>query len=504
MSSPTSSSNPTLESAPSTQSSRLLNVIVVDDTNLFRTIMVDALSSLNQVSVVGKAVNGTECLDLLAKLPEVDVVFLDIEMPVMNGLETLRVIRQRFPTLLVVMVSGHNKTNVDITIEALSLGAYDFISKPEGASCGASLEQLRKQLFVLTRSIAWQRSQEALRIRQQAMDKTGTARTNQVSADFPAASTLETPMKPLKNNDAPPTVAGDSGSVSVNNFEIKGVTSVASTASMANAISVGSIIKEPAVAKRMQPTKTPQSNEVKPLITPKAITNKIAQPSAVTAPVIASKLVADANGQNSDTVAIPKVKRLPVPPKVLLIGISTGGPAALMQFIPKLPSNLGLPVLVVQHMPPKFTQSLADSLNSNTSLTVKEGEQGEVLKPNVVYIAPGGFHMEVETSPKGEAVLNINQKPAINSCRPSVDVLLKSIPAVFGHQTVSVIMTGMGRDGCEGIRYLKQMGGTYCITQSKESCVVYGMPKAIDDQGLNDESVPLSQLAARLGALLGK
>jgi two-component system, chemotaxis family, protein-glutamate methylesterase/glutaminase len=455
----------------------MLNALVVDDTNLFRTIMAEALNSLAQVTVVGKATNGTECLELLAALPEIDVVFLDVEMPVMNGLETLRVIRQRHPKMLVVMVSGHNKTNMDITIEALSLGAYDFIGKPEGASGGDSQEQLRKQLFVLTRSIIWQRSQDKMRARHQALGRTKTSRVSNVSSDFPIATTLDEAL-PLKNE--PSTAA---------TFEIKGVIPAKATP-QSNSASIAKPIPQPSPRRSVQPTANQTATVSQQT---NRSTSQANQPTVVEKPE-----------QSKKTISTAKVKRLTVTPKVLLIGISTGGPAALMQLIPKLPSNLGLPVLVVQHMPPKFTQSLADSLNANTGLTIKEAVHGETLQPNVVYIAPGGFHMEVEAGAKGEAIVNINQKPPVNSCRPSVDVLFKSAPAVFKNNTLSVVMTGMGKDGCEGVRYLKQTVGTYCVTQSEESCVVYGMPKAVDDEHLNDESVPLNNLATRICELLGK
>ena len=475
MSSPTSSNS---TRAYATKSSRLLNVLVVDDTSLFRTIMAEALNSLAQVTVIGKATNGTECLELLDARPEADVVFLDVEMPVMNGLETLRVIRQRHPEMLVVMVSGHNKANMDITIEALSLGAYDFIGKPEGASGGDSQEQLRKQLFVLTRSIIWQRSQDKMRARHQALGKTKTSQVSNVSADFPVATTLDEAL-PLKNE---PSTAGA--------FEIKGVIPTKATP-QGNSASVAKPITQNPSRSGQATTATSQTATVSKQ------TNRSAQQA--NQPTVAEK-----PERSKRTISTAKVKHLTVTPKVLLIGISTGGPAALMELIPKLPSNLGLPVLVVQHMPPKFTQSLADSLNANTALTIKEAVHGETLKPNVVYIAPGGFHMEIEAGAKGEAIVNINQKPPVNSCRPSVDVLFKSAPAVFKNNTLSVVMTGMGKDGCEGVRYLKQTVGTYCITQSEESCVVYGMPKAVDDEHLNDESVPLNNLATRICELLGK
>ncbi len=188
---------------------------------------------------------------------------------------------------------------------------------------------------------------------------------------------------------------------------------------------------------------------------------------------------------------------------VLAIGISTGGPNALRQVIPRLPGNLGVPVLIVQHMPPSFTKALAESLDRESELTVKEAEDGETLQPGVAYIAPGGQHLAVrlDKNPAGDRVaVVINQDPPVNSCRPSVDVLLKSLPPVYGGRVLVAIMTGMGNDGAAGVAQIKAKGG-YCLTQTEETCVVYGMPRAVDEAGLSDEKAPLDQIAARLIAL---
>lgn len=188
------------------------------------------------------------------------------------------------------------------------------------------------------------------------------------------------------------------------------------------------------------------------------------------------------------------------------IGISTGGPNALAELVPNLPADLGVPVFIVQHMPPGFTASLAHHLDLKSRLRVKEGEDGEPVAPGVVYIAPGGRHMILRRyTPAGESqprlVIGLNDNPPENSCRPSVDVLFRSLATQYEGRLLAVVMTGMGSDGLEGVRTLKRQG-TPCLTQSERTCVVYGMPQAVDEAGLSDESVPLPFLAQRITQLL--
>ena len=180
--------------------------------------------------------------------------------------------------------------------------------------------------------------------------------------------------------------------------------------------------------------------------------------------------------------------------KSIAIGISTGGPLSLQKLVPKLIHNINCPVFIVQHMPPKFTKSLADRLNSMSSLTVVEAEDNSEVKKNTVYIAPGGSHMKVMKNGFGAPKIKITDLPSDTLHRPSVDVTLDSIVDVYGKQTLGVIMTGMGKDGLEGIKKLKALGGR-AIAQDEQSCVVYGMPKAIVDNNLADVILPLEKIS---------
>ena len=190
----------------------------------------------------------------------------------------------------------------------------------------------------------------------------------------------------------------------------------------------------------------------------------------------------------------------------MVIGISTGGPNALLAFIPSLKGDLGVPIFLVQHMPKHFTTPLAESLNKRSSLTVKEAEHNEIILPDTVYIAPGGRHMVVsrnlqDFSPGDGSRIGLNDDPPVNSCRPSADVLFSSVARVYGRHVLAVVMTGMGGDGMQGSRDVRERGG-YCISQSDDTCVVYGMPKAVNDAGLSNETVPLDRMAQRVMRLV--
>lgn len=193
------------------------------------------------------------------------------------------------------------------------------------------------------------------------------------------------------------------------------------------------------------------------------------------------------------TPARPSVRR--GKSEIIVIGISTGGPNALNQMLPRLPGDLGVPVLIVQHMPPVFTKSLAASLDKKCALTVKEAENGENILPNVAYIAPGGKQMKLVAGTDGQhRRIKITDDPPENSCRPSVDYLFRSVGDYYVGRTTAVIMTGMGSDGTKGLEILKDKSA-FIIGQDESSCVVYGMPKAPAELGYLDVIAPLGKIA---------
>lgn len=366
-------------------------ILVVDDTVVYRRILTDIIAGLKDAEVVGSAPNGVIALK---KIPTVnpDVVLLDVEMPEMDGLETLKIIKRDYPEISVIMISGVSSTSADLTIKALANGALDFIKKPEGDKFDENVALLSKQIAALLQMHRARRYTRAAR----------AIRTGPVAEI------------PVERPPAPPP---------------------------------------PRLVK-------------------------------------------------------PAAEMYPAPPgrfDLLAIGSSTGGPEALTHIIPKLPANLNVPVLLVQHMPPMFTASMAKNLDRLSALRVKEAEDGELIKPNVVYVAPGGFHMVIRPAEGGEKgyQIVINDLPPVKSCRPSVDVLFRSIAEVHGRGVLSVVLTGMGDDGADGVLALKRQG-TYCLAQSEKTCVVYGMPRAVDEANLSNERVDLDDIADRLLFKLGR
>lgn len=191
-----------------------------------------------------------------------------------------------------------------------------------------------------------------------------------------------------------------------------------------------------------------------------------------------------------------------VTPQVVVLGISTGGPEALTNMMPHLPGDLAAPLLIVQHMPPKFTKSLADDLNNKCALTVAEAEHGQKCEPGLALVAPGGRQMKVRKA-GCDVFIDITDDPPEKSCRPSVDYLFRSVAHAYGAAALAVIMTGMGSDGTLGCRLMKRKGSPI-IAQDQASCVVYGMPKEPIEEGLADVIAPLDRIADEIVHLVGQ
>jgi two-component system chemotaxis response regulator CheB len=183
---------------------------------------------------------------------------------------------------------------------------------------------------------------------------------------------------------------------------------------------------------------------------------------------------------------------------IIAIGISTGGPRALAEMLPKLPAKIGVPIVIVQHMPPLFTQSLAKSLDNKCAISVREAVDGEPLNPDVAYIAPGGKQMKIVAGADGhQRVIKITDDPAENSCKPSVDYLFRSVADHYVGRATGVIMTGMGSDGTKGLHAMKD-NGAMVIAQDESTCVVFGMPKDPIESGIADIVAPLDRIAEEI------
>ncbi len=376
-----------------------LKVLVVDDTLTYRMILSNIVSGLEDVELVGTAVNGKLALAKI-KESQPDLVFLDIIMPEMDGLEALGRIKKDFPGVDVIMVSGMSHESADITVKALEAGALDFISKPKGSLAEESAAILKAALTPLM-LLAKSRKDS----RQTTEPAHGANKTSLMSR---AKTSFGFGTQPQKS-------------------------------------------REPAT-----------------VVTPKARPAK--------APGVIGKI------------------------DVIALGVSTGGPNALMDVIPKIRKDIPVPIIAVQHMPPVFTASLAQRLDKTSAITVVEGAEKQPVKAGFMYIAPGGRHMVVRKDNAGSVFLDMNDSPPVLSCRPAVDVLFRSIGMVYGGNVLTVILTGMGNDGASGVATIRRKGG-YSIIQDEESSVVWGMPGAVVDANEADEIIPLDKMHERIMAI---
>jgi two-component system chemotaxis response regulator CheB len=354
-----------------------ISVLVVDDSVVVRRLVAEVLNSDQDIDVVGTAPNGQIAL---AKIPQLnpDVISLDVEMPVMDGLETLRELRKNFPDLPVIMFSTLTDRGAAATLEALELGAQDYVTKPANVgSVQASMASVREQLVPKIKAL----HRHSPRGRADALlpRQTGWA---PAAAGSPAPST---------------------------------------------------------VLRAVEPTQ---------------------------------------------------------PVDVVLLGVSTGGPDALATVLPALPATFPVPVLVVQHMPPTFTRLLAQRLDGRSALEVREAQDGDVVRPGQVLVAPGDFHLRLLRGGRG-VVARLDQGTPENFCRPSVDVLFRSAAQVYGASCLAVVLTGMGTDGARGSGDIVAAGGQV-VAQDQATSVVWGMPGAVAQAGLASELLPLSDVASAL------
>ncbi|MFD1952656.1 chemotaxis response regulator protein-glutamate methylesterase [Paenibacillus thailandensis] len=423
-------------------------ILVVDDSPFMRAIFSDLITRDSEFAVIGTAGNGEEAVEAVKRLKP-DAVTLDLEMPLMNGLEALQIIMKESPTP-VIMLSGISEQNMRETIKALQHGAFDFIRKPTSA-VSDDIQQVGELLIEKLKMAVMTQRKRKLAGPAALPPVTETARMPDSAYRKPAIKLPE---------------AAD-GQTAIGKGQKK-----ESKAKPAGPSSAKAVVNETTQAYRPATT-APNAGAGSPAAP--------AEPAAA---------------ENA-----PKKKSKPVQPvsfrHIVAIGTSTGGPRALHEVISSLPEHLPAPVLVVQHMPPKFTRSLAQRLDSFSRLKVVEAEQGEKVLPGVVYIAPGGSHMELSRDKDGYCI-KLTQEPPRGGHRPAVDVLFESLVPFKELQRHAVIMTGMGSDGAKGMEALAKSGAASTIAEAEETCVVYGMPRCAVENGSAQAVVPLQQIAPSL------
>ncbi|MFO1019561.1 MAG: chemotaxis response regulator protein-glutamate methylesterase [Planctomycetales bacterium] len=351
-----------------------INVLIVDDSAVVRGMLTRAIETDQSIAVAATAMHGDAALRALRKTP-VDVVILDVEMPVMDGLTALPLILQEFPDVRVIMASALTREGAAVTVKALALGAAGCIPKPNANSMGESIQQLVVELVPLIKALGSHKS----------------------SSTTPAAVD--------RNNDPVPA--------------------------------------PPPATRRMG--------------------------------------------------------TLAVPPAVVVIGTSTGGPNALSKVLSELPPDFSTPILIVQHMPPLFTPMLAKHLQMDGKRPCQEATHGGLIERGHTYVAPGDYHMLIDQH-ENRMVTLLNQDPPEHYCRPSVNPLFRSAAKWHGNRVLAVMLTGMGDDGIEGTRDIAKRSGQI-IAQDEASSVVWGMPGAVAREKLADYVLPLDHVATMIQRL---
>lgn len=372
-----------------------IGVLIVDDSPFMRLTLQKILNQDPGIKVLDVARDGREgILKLQSLRPQ--VVTMDVEMPVMNGLQALEEIMRWQPTPVIIL-SAVTTEGAQATLKALDLGAFDVVAKPSGSQ-GADLMTLSRDLVEKVKAAAC--------------------------------------VNPAR-------------------LGRKGLNSFSTGASG----TVGAVVQ--------------------------TVGTKVVTPVST---------VGTSLGQGPRFSGTGKMDLIPkYAVEIVAIGTSTGGPSALQAVLPTLPANFPVPVLVAQHMPPGFTEPLAQRLNGLCPLNVREGIHGEVLKAGTVYVAPAGKQLQVQRK-SGQLILHIGDEAPIPTLyHPSVDVMFLSLAKEVGKGTLGVVMTGMGNDGTKGMKELKALEG-FAIAEAEETCVVYGMPRSLVDAGLADRIVPLGEI----------
>lgn len=385
-----------------------ISVLIVDDSALMRNLVSRIVESAPNLAVAATAMNGQFALDKIP-LCKPDIIVLDVEMPVMNGLQFLQERKNRGIDIPVIMLSSITSNGAVVTMQCLEMGACDFIQKPSGA---ISLD-IHKVAEKLTEKLISYGGRYA-------HEKRGLS-----------GSVLNTYLEPHEDTGIKPA--------------------------------------DKKIDKEGFGSRQPQTSQV---------------PLNFKTPAwsIATK-------EKKEIVPIREPGKL----EIIALGISTGGPNALREVFAKISGDIKQPIVVVQHMPAGFTAEFANSLDHICPLEVKEAQDGDLLKPGRILIAPGNHHIIVERKKLASIVRVIDTEPR-NGHRPSVDVLFESVAEVYQNHALGIIMTGMGRDGAAQLAEMRKQGAQ-TLGQDEESSIVYGMPKVAWEMGGVQKQVSLSDMA---------
>jgi two-component system chemotaxis response regulator CheB len=414
-----------------------IRVLIVDDSGFFRHRIEEILRDDKRIEVVGSAVNGREAVEK-ARTLKPDVITMDVEMPQLNGIDAVRIIMRECPTN-VLMLSSLTHEGARITLEALDAGAADYLPKDIRAWMDKSLS-IRTQL--IDRILALGASR---RFRSGSVFEQRHPRSRATTS----STMVFRPDEPPRRERPTPSARG-----------------VGERAGRDSTRPLRATAPEPVARAR---TEAPASPALRPR---------------------ASATESDVRTSTPSKVVFPDCR-------IVVIGTSTGGPAALQRILTQIPADFPYPMLLVQHMPKTFTQVFAERLNQQCKIAVKEAEDGDRLKPGLALLAPGGLQMMID--PRQSDRVRVLEGDTKLTYKPSVDVTYASAARTYGAKVLALILTGMGADGCDGARLLKREGATIWA-QNRDSCTIYGMPQAVVNAGLADEVLDLEDI----GPLLAK
>lgn len=484
-------------------------VLVVDDSAFMRKIVSDLIERDVSFSVADTAKNGREAVEKVRKIKP-DIVTMDVEMPEMNGLESLQRIMNEYP-LPVIMLSGINEEGMRETIMALEAGAFDFIRKPSVSNSqdieGVG-EALLKQLHAAVHDSAWRKDKPSPVISAQAVAE---------APAMPEQPNNETPEAPIRRQEE-------------RGFEVprpKAEPSAAESRPRKDAPSAGTSVpaqRNAVPASKPKPSVTPAAAAPPP--GRPAVVREEKKVAAARPPAPAEKpqtRVESAAPAPKPAASAPKgqvperkiPERQAVPPisgtrasggdhidQIVAVGCSTGGPRALKELLENIPASFPAPIVIVQHMPPKFTHSLAQRLNTLSPLEVVEAQHGMPLRKGTAYIAPGGQHLIIKRSGSGQYAIELSDAPPQNGHKPSVGAMFDSLLPMNEIRRHAVIMTGMGSDGAKEMKKLYDSGVSTTIAESEETCVVYGMPRSAAELNCVMHLLPLPQIATKLNQVV--
>ena len=486
---------------------KTLKVLVVDDSALMRKMISDILNEDAHIEVIDAAHNGKDALIKVEKYRP-DVITMDVEMPVMNGIEAVKEIMKSHPTPI-IMVSALTRKGADITMDALHYGAIDFVYKPSG-SISTDIKTVGDQIIQKVKSAGGANiisPHETTPLHSIESISSGSTTSN-IGKKIHTLLVDDSPFFIKTTQD----ILNEHPDIKIVGIAANGMEAVEKYNDlhpdvvlmdldmpvMSGLEATYKILKQSFVPIVLFSSKTDHDMKDVKLALEVGAVDFLAKPANNMSMRSISKLlvqkIRDANKQKKNITQTGHYTN--INDGILLIGSSTGGPQTLSKIFPHFPSDIPTGILLVQHMPPIFTKSLAERLDKISQITVKEAQEGDEIKPGLALIAPGGYHMTVQEkteSGRKKRYVSLNQQDRIHGVRPAVDVTFTTAAKIYGKGTVGVILTGMGQDGANSMGLIKAKGG-YTIAQDEKTSIIFGMPQAAIKLGVVDSVLPIEQI----------